>query len=119
MGMCLSVAMIVNVASANWKSHTVCNNGLIVCIFFQMIGATWHRLSSIMDSRFSSVDGGIVKDVVPFFRSGRQLAVVGVWSGGSWSSSMPESVRQYRGNTLVGVWQMGGVEYPARQQVDA
>jgi len=72
-----------------------------------------------MDHRFALVDGGIVKDVVPFFRSGQQLAVVGVWSGGSWRPSTQEIVRQYRGNTLVGVWQMGGVESPARQQVDA
>ena len=72
-----------------------------------------------MDHRFALVDGGIVKDVVPFFRSGQQLAVVGVWSGGSWSPSTQEIVRQYRGNTLIGVWQLGGVEYPARQQGDA
>ena len=72
-----------------------------------------------MDHRFSSVDGGIVKDVVPFFRSGRQRAVVGVWSGGSWSPSTKEIVRQYRGNTLIGVWQIVGVDYPVRQQTDA
>ena len=72
-----------------------------------------------MDAKFSPVDGGIVKDVAPFFRAGRQLAVVGVWSGGSWSPSTKEVVRQYRGNTLVGVWQIRGVEYPARQQTDA
>jgi hypothetical protein len=111
--------MIVNVASVNWKSHTVCSNALIVCIFSQTISDTWNRLSSIMDHRFASVDGGIVKDIVPFCRSGRQLAVVGVWSGGSWSPSTQGIVRQYRGNTLIGVWQIGGVEYPARQRVDA
>jgi len=72
-----------------------------------------------MEMFLSVVDGGIVKDVVPFFRSGRQLAVVGVWSGGSWSPSTQAIVRQYRENNLVGVWQIGGVEYPARQQLDA
>jgi hypothetical protein len=72
-----------------------------------------------MDNRFSLVDGGIVKNVVPFFRSGKQLAVVGVWSGGSWSPSTKEIVLQYRGNTLIGVWQIVGVDYPVRQQTDA
>src|SRR5262245_8806915 len=43
-----------------------------------------------------------IKEVVPFFRSGRQRAVVGVWSGSSWSPSTKKVVRHYRSNTLIG-----------------
>jgi hypothetical protein len=68
-----------------------------------------------MEKRNAVINGGIVKSVVPFFRSERQRAVVGVWSGGAWSPTEKEVVRQYRGKTLVGVWQIRGVDYPARQ----
>jgi hypothetical protein len=37
MGMFLSVVMIVNVASGNWKSHNVCKNEPVVCIFSKKI----------------------------------------------------------------------------------
>ena len=72
-----------------------------------------------MENKYSPIDGGIVKGVVPFFRSDRQIAVIGVWSGGIWSPSAKEVVRQYRGNTLVGVWQIVGVDYPSHQLSDA
>ncbi len=72
-----------------------------------------------MDELTHIVDGGIVKDTMPFFRSADQLAVLGVWSGGAWSPESPVQVRQYRDDTLVGIWRVAGVDYPSRRNADA
>jgi hypothetical protein len=72
-----------------------------------------------METRDAAMDGGIIQNVVPFFRSEHQRAVVGVWSGGRWSPTAKEVVHQYRGKTLVGIWQLKGVDYPARQPARA
>jgi len=72
-----------------------------------------------MEKRDAAMDGGIIQKVVPFFRSEPQRAVVGVWRGGTWSPTAKEVVHQYRGKTLVGIWQLKGGDYPARQPARA
>jgi hypothetical protein len=66
-----------------------------------------------------AVDGGIVKSSMPSWGSPRRVAVQGVWTGGIWEPSTKAVVRQYRGNTLVGVWRITGVDIPSRQYSDA
>jgi hypothetical protein len=56
---------------------------------------------------------------MPSWGSPRRVAVQGVWTGGIWEPSTKAVVRQYRGNTLVGVWRMTGVDIPSRQYSDA
>jgi hypothetical protein len=66
-----------------------------------------------------AVDGGIIKSTLPSWGSPRRVAVQGVWTGGVWEPSTKAVVRQYRGNILVGVWRIAGVDIPSRQHSDA
>ncbi len=72
-----------------------------------------------MDERNHIVDGGIVKRAMPFFRPDGQIAVIGVWSGGTWSPESQVWVRQYRSDVSIGTWRIAGVDYPSRPNTDA
>src|SRR5688572_26072528 len=84
-----------------------------------MIGLTLPRPLSIMEFGMPIVDGGIIKSSVPVWGESRRVAVQGVWTGGVWHPSTKAVLRQYRGTTLVGVWQVVGVDIPSRQNSDA
>lgn len=73
----------------------------------------------MMDERNHMVNGGIVKRAMPFFRPDGRIAVIGVWSGGTWSPASPVWVRQYRSGASIGTWRIAGVDYLTRSNVDA
>ncbi len=54
-----------------------------------------------------NVDGGIVKDVFPFMGN---TATIGMWSGGKWGPQNQFVVHQFRNHSLVGYWQVMGVD---------
>jgi len=56
------------------------------------------------------IDGGLVKDVIKFPFSDNQVAVSGVWSGGSWNAKEELFVNQFRNGSLLGTWQVAGVD---------
>lgn len=56
------------------------------------------------------VNGGLVKEVIPFPHRKGWIAVKGIWSGGKWTPKTQIWVYQQRRETLLGVWRMVGVD---------
>lgn len=56
------------------------------------------------------LDGGLVKDAVPFPLSHNRVAVSGVWSGGNWNTREKFIARHFRNKILIGIWQIVGVD---------
>jgi hypothetical protein len=65
------------------------------------------------------LDGGLVKDAVPFPLSQNRIAVSGVWSGGNWDTREKFIVRHFRNEILIGIWQVAGVDKIAHRDAIA
>jgi len=65
------------------------------------------------------LDGGLVKDAIPFPLSHNQFAVSGVWSGGNWNAREKFIARHFRNRILIGIWQVVGVDKIAHKDAVA
>ncbi len=55
------------------------------------------------------VNGGLVKDALPFPLKAGRIEARGIWSGGQWSPQKKLLLYQYRDHLPLGIWQMVGI----------
>lgn len=58
----------------------------------------------------TTVDGGIIKRVIPFPTYKDSVVVFGTWSGSTWESLRGKYIQHFHDRSLIGFWSVIGIE---------